>query len=529
MDFSPKHITEFLREGLHSLSLRRLGWAFLLAWVFCVFYTSALSGAVSENSLDVTPYSLFYGVLPVGSSVVTLVAVVLLERRFGSPVAHDWLFIAAPACAAFATPLLLVASSTEVPIMVAYALGAVLTGVGSGLLWVMWGEYYARIGQENVEFLAPASAFFAALIAIVVSAMQGWVPVVIVSAMPLASGACLIGAWREADKGGIATDFPNTAAQIARKRAHGTARAELGRVFESMGRSCFGILVACLLICLEGGLFRQDNEAISVQAAFVVSIAFMIIVGISSISGPRRVSLAFLYRWMCPVLVVGYACIVLLGPANGLFVAYVVAVAARFAFCLITQMYFARYASRGLATPVQAYGLGWISVHLGDALGVFAISIANQGVASGVFSLEQVAVFASSLLVISTMFVLNDEKSFCEQGEAAVYTEQSFGLACEDCAENDECSPSEEDAAPAKSEMDEEAALDARVADLARERKLTPRETEVLGLLARGRSVPYIRDALVISRETAATHTKHIYAKLGVHSRQELIDLVLAQ
>ena len=54
----------------------------------------------------------------------------------------------------------------------------------------------------------------------------------------------------------------------------------------------------------------------------------------------------------------------------------------------------------------------------------------------------------------------------------------------------------------------------------------SPRETEVLALLAQGRSIPYIRDELIISRETAATHAKHIYAKLGVHSRQELIDLV---
>ena len=52
------------------------------------------------------------------------------------------------------------------------------------------------------------------------------------------------------------------------------------------------------------------------------------------------------------------------------------------------------------------------------------------------------------------------------------------------------------------------------------------RETEVFDLLARGRSIPYVRDALVISRETAATHAKHVYAKLDVHSRQELIDLV---
>ena len=67
-----------------------------------------------------------------------------------------------------------------------------------------------------------------------------------------------------------------------------------------------------------------------------------------------------------------------------------------------------------------------------------------------------------------------------------------------------------------------------RVALLAREHKLTPRETEVFGLLAHGRSIPYVRDALIISRDTAATHAKHIYAKLDVHSRQELIDLVMS-
>ena len=68
--------------------------------------------------------------------------------------------------------------------------------------------------------------------------------------------------------------------------------------------------------------------------------------------------------------------------------------------------------------------------------------------------------------------------------------------------------------------------LTARILELAERGGLTPRETEVFDLLARGRSIPYVRDALVISRETAATHAKHVYAKLDVHSRQELIDLV---
>lgn len=56
--------------------------------------------------------------------------------------------------------------------------------------------------------------------------------------------------------------------------------------------------------------------------------------------------------------------------------------------------------------------------------------------------------------------------------------------------------------------------------------KLTPRETELLELLAHGRNGPFIQEKLVLSRNTVKTHVANIYAKLGVHSQQELIDLV---
>lgn len=66
---------------------------------------------------------------------------------------------------------------------------------------------------------------------------------------------------------------------------------------------------------------------------------------------------------------------------------------------------------------------------------------------------------------------------------------------------------------------------DARYVSVAVEYGLTPRETEVFALLAQGRTVGIIREKLVISLNTARFHTKNIYAKLGVHSQQELIDL----
>lgn len=54
---------------------------------------------------------------------------------------------------------------------------------------------------------------------------------------------------------------------------------------------------------------------------------------------------------------------------------------------------------------------------------------------------------------------------------------------------------------------------------------LTARETEILGYLLEGRSSPYIRDELVISKSTVDTHVRHIYEKTGVSSKQDLISL----
>ena len=52
---------------------------------------------------------------------------------------------------------------------------------------------------------------------------------------------------------------------------------------------------------------------------------------------------------------------------------------------------------------------------------------------------------------------------------------------------------------------------------------LTAREAEVLALLADGADAAAVASQLVVSLSTANTHIRHIYAKLGIHSRQELM------
>ena len=45
-------------------------------------------------------------------------------------------------------------------------------------------------------------------------------------------------------------------------------------------------------------------------------------------------------------------------------------------------------------------------------------------------------------------------------------------------------------------------------------------------LIARGNSMATIADCLVISENTVRTHAKHIYTKLNIHKRQELLDML---
>ncbi len=53
--------------------------------------------------------------------------------------------------------------------------------------------------------------------------------------------------------------------------------------------------------------------------------------------------------------------------------------------------------------------------------------------------------------------------------------------------------------------------------------KLTPREAEILSLLARGYTYPELARLLGLSVSTIQSHIKHIYGKLAVHSKTEAV------
>lgn len=85
-----------------------------------------------------------------------------------------------------------------------------------------------------------------------------------------------------------------------------------------------------------------------------------------------------------------------------------------------------------------------------------------------------------------------------------------------------------EPAAPTPEELARQAEeyREQRIAAVAQAGGLSKRESDVFALIARGRSVPFIAERLVLSENTVNSHVRRIYRKLEISSKQELLDLI---
>lgn len=74
--------------------------------------------------------------------------------------------------------------------------------------------------------------------------------------------------------------------------------------------------------------------------------------------------------------------------------------------------------------------------------------------------------------------------------------------------------------------QNERRALVLSCSSIAKTYQLTRREEEVLQLLSEGMTAKDVAETLVVSSSTAKTHMRNIYAKLGIHTQNELILMV---
>ena len=113
------------------------------------------------------------------------------------------------------------------------------------------------------------------------------------------------------------------------------------------------------------------------------------------------------------------------------------------------------------------------------------------------------SVAAVAVIAIVTLLVLNKRE-----------IDERWGLAC---------------LGKRATEEDERSRRARRCAEGAGRGRRTPREGEGRRLLAEGKSLSGVASELIIAEGTAKAHTRHIYEKLGINTRQELLDLLMAE
>ena len=177
-------------------------------------------------------------------------------------------------------------------------------------------------------------------------------------------------------------------------------------------------------------------------------------------------------------------------------------------------------AQSGYASLSFVFPLGWAFVSLGFALGaLFGQAVGGRygtedaAVQSVTVVLVIVAVVASSVLAAARYPndpVVSSELPGPGEGERRLSSSVEESVVHE----------RPDDSVPGADPISDACAT------LVNRRGLSAREAEVLDLLARGNTRASIAEKLCISENTVRVHVKNIYAKLYIHSKQQLIDMV---
>lgn len=192
-------------------------------------------------------------------------------------------------------------------------------------------------------------------------------------------------------------------------------------------------------------------------------------------------------------------------------------------WCLLVDL-----AGRTTLAPTRVFGFGRGASALGTTVGVVVVML-NQGLFSGdsVYYVAYLAVMSVLLVLAFTLALSTGTIERALDVMLAKQEQQAVERLSQRSAEGQAASvPAVGEERTGAPEEAPGALFDRACTTLASEAKLTARETEVLALLARGRTIGYVADELVIAPNTAKGYVKNVYAKLGIHSRQELIDAV---
>ena len=549
------------REGAEAVrGARRVGWgravfgsACLWAWGFLAYLSPVLIPA--ERPVGGVGIEVGFFVSQ-GAVVVAAVAIVLALRKRSVAVERGVLLVCA-SLLALASALLPLTVAIDAPWPLV-GCGAIC-GVAGTLLGCAWGARYSLESRDvsavvMVSFLVAYGIYFAILLLYVATPFVVAAQVVVVF-LPLASWGLWF--WDASARSGLAPEvFPSSALSTDIAGSPGSSGKAPGEVtagsrelhalpWRSLGVIAVAALVGNVMASVIMGTSYEGADSLYPGGiALCACIATMALVPLTA--ERTAFSVAQLYRITVTFSVVGLVAILVLGaaavPVGGALVQGCTLFFQPLVYVVVTRS----TRLQGLS-PLVAFGVGQALISAvvlaGNLVGKLLFQMAGET------PLLLSAVCGAGVLALFFMVVAraaqvgeegNEEKDGgteemeaetrgADRVKAAAAGRGSSGVAAgerlfEDGGTTEAATlPNGDCAAGVGAQGEDSAAVFARAVGL------TARETEILSLLVRGRTLPYIANELFVTTGTVKTHVRHIYEKSLVNNRQELLDKVEAR
>lgn len=492
-----------------ALPPRALGFGLWWMWI----YLALLSPTFSQSPLVAPPsHGAALNFATIVSGAAVFLVAIPLASKMPALFRHRATAFAAAAIASCSTVLMAFSAMFGAWGHEVLIAGSLMAGVGISVLYLQWGIYYSTLTPK----VATSCTVLAFLLAIVLAALvldRGILTTVVTVAAPLL-GASLI-PFDELRVPGAVTER-ETGSWDGAHGAHDTESAESPKGSAALRAGLTHLFPASVVALISAfsfafGLFRvllsvdgpspHDMgllllcSAVMALAMLVIIVAFSVSLGWDSI-----IYLAL------PLVAAAALVLSLVDFGDRPFVWAIIVAAVRVAD-LITWMIFANAARASRRNPVTVFAVGKLIGQIG----------ALAGLAVG--ELMRAALDVESLLLPTALAFLVIVTVFGSIAAIRGRVEESVAKRL--------------GASGAVSSMVDEAVLaaeqsaeEARIRGLAHDYGLSPREAEIFGLLAKGRTVPYIAEELTLANSTVTTHVRGLYRKLDVHNRQELLDFV---
>ena len=379
------------------------------------------------------------------------------------------------------------ASLAWTPVVPLFVASCLLAGFGMGILLVHAMALFGRVSPGRLLLLTGMAWGVAAAVNIIVGAFAPPVACVVFCLLPLLALACF------ATSPGTYTALSPAAAPAF--------QVPVPRPFWPFACTVFAVsLVAQSVIYFNGEHYNAFDRHAAATAVDGVIIVVALILAAYAVLCPRSHNYGALY-YPTVFVVMGLLTLLFVAPART--VAPLVASRVVFqVFGLILWCLLHYVAAQSGSSPVKVYGYGYGLHMLGSIMG-YGVGSLLSGAHPWSDSQMLFVYLGAAILVLALSIAIYPPRTM---------RDLLSSIPLDDAAE----SP-----APQKPDAWLTACNTTAAAG-----GLTDREREVMLFLARGRGSAHIAQSLNVSLSTTYTHTRNIYRKLDVHSREELMALV---